>query len=243
MKENANFFTRSFLAKIICSCLCVFMFFAHSCATADFDDQELVYTDDPIKVFDYYPPVAERYEDIYDRFLNGKLIYKPDPSNDERKVELRIADLEDPLNGIFDLSCCGNMENYLSISTGYRKRKRLENASKAEIWFAPRFLIEKELNGTASHFKPIMDNWKQEASVGMFWTWGGWGDMDRYDYLTTENMDNLSKIDLYESWIKSVERVELARVAREVRVGRTAAGDRGRRHDGLLFHVSFVSAT
>jgi len=154
----------------------------------------------PVEISPAIPLVVKGYEDIYDRFLNGKLIYKPDPNSDEGKVELRIADLEDPLNGTFDLSLCGDTGKYLIISTGYRKSKKPENARKAEIWFAPRFLIEKNLGGTAVHFMPIMGNWKQEAPVGMFWTWGGWAADDHdMDYLATENMDNLSKINLYEN--------------------------------------------
>jgi len=206
MKKNTRFSSPSVLSKIICSCLWIWFFglFAYSCTAADFDDQELIYTDEPIKVFDHYPAIAEGYEDIYDRFLNGKLIYRPNPHSDEGKVELRIADLEDPLNGEFDLSRCGDTGKWLSISTGYRKGMKPENSSKVEIWFAPRFLIEKELNGAAAHFMPIMGNWKQEAPVGMFWTWGRWAADDHdMDYLVTENMDNLSKINLYENWKKA----------------------------------------
>jgi len=206
MKKTTGFCKYSFPTKIIRFCLWMWVFgiFAQNCAAADFGDQELIYTDEPIKVFDYYPAVAQGYEDIYDRFLNGKLIYKPDPNSDEGKVELRIADLEDPLNGTFDLSRCGDTGKYLSIATGYRKGKKPENARKVEIWFAPRFLIEKELDGAAAHFNPIMGNWKQEqAPVGMFWTWGSCYDLSDYDYLTNESVGNLSKIDLYENWKKS----------------------------------------
>src|SRR3990167_5901136 len=38
------------------------------------------------------PQLAE-----YPRFLNGKLIYKPNEKNDVGKIELRIADLPNPL--------------------------------------------------------------------------------------------------------------------------------------------------
>lgn len=135
-------------------------------------------------------------------FLNGKLIYTPQDGG--KVIELLISDLWNPLEGTFDLSQCGDTGNYLSISTGYRKGKRPENADKLEIWFAPRFLIEKELTTTASHFQGIYGNWNENAPVGMFWTWGGWNNLDYYHYLTTENMENLSKIDLYENYKKSV---------------------------------------
>jgi GTP-binding protein EngB required for normal cell division len=149
------------------------------------------------------PPVARGYETIYERFLKGTLVYTPRGlnglSNPAGMMTLPIKELANPLEGTFDLSRCGDTGKYLSIATGYRKGKKPENTNKVEIWFAPRFLIEKELNGTAAHFKPIIENWKQEVSVGMFWTWGGWDSMLDYDYLTTENIGNLSKIDLYKS--------------------------------------------
>jgi hypothetical protein len=138
------------------------------------------------------------------RFLNGQLIYKPNKDNDIGKIELRIAGLTNPLEGTFNLSQCGDAREYLSISTGYRKEKKPENANKVEIWFAPRFLVEKEIKGSASHFKAIFPaKWPTTAHVGMFWTWGKSNDLKSYGYLTTENMDNLSKIDLFENYIKS----------------------------------------
>jgi len=196
MKKSTRFSSTSFPNKTIRSYLWMsfFGFFAQNCVAADFGDQELIYTDEPIKVFDHYPAVAQGHEDIYDRFLNGKLIYKPDPNSDEGKVELRIADLEDPLNGTFDLSCCGDIGGkYMSISTGYRKRKNPENATKFEIWIAPRFLIEKELSTMAAHFEDVMNYWVQEeAQVGLFWNWGDWDDLWDHAELIDQSMDELS---------------------------------------------------
>jgi len=126
------------------------------------------------------PQLAE-----YPRFLNGKLIYKPDPNSDEGMVVLPIADLANPLDGEFDLSPCGNAGEHLSIYTGYRKGKRPENKDKVEIWFAPHVLIEKNLAGSASHFKDIMGSWDaSKAPVGTFFTWGGWDNLGWYDYAT-----------------------------------------------------------
>jgi serine/threonine protein kinase len=149
------------------------------------------------------PQIALGHEDVYERFLKGRLIYKPNKENDEGKIELRIADLGNPLEGEFDLSGCGDTGKYLSINTGYRKGKRPENANKTEIWFAPRFLIEKNLSGSASHFKDIMGSWDAStAPVGTFFTWGGWDDLNDYDYATkltweayNDPENNLRKID------------------------------------------------
>lgn len=103
--------------------------------------------------------------------------------------------LDNPLEGTFDLSCCGNAGDYLSISTGYRKKIKPENAKKVEIWIAPRFLIEKDLDTTAAHFKDIMECWEKEFLVGIFWNWGS-DALSSYDYLTTHSMESLSNDDL-----------------------------------------------
>jgi hypothetical protein len=145
------------------------------------------------------PPIARGHEEIYRKFLRGALIYRPNgDGNDAGIVTLPIRDLANPLEGTFNLSSCGNAGSHLSISTGYWKIRRPENAEKVEIWLAPRFLIEKDLDTTAKHFQPIFGNWKESAEVGLFWTWGGWGDIGMYDYLTTQNMDDLSKNNLYD---------------------------------------------
>ena len=147
------------------------------------------------------PEIARGYEEIYRRFSMGKLIYKPDPKSDKGRIEFPISALANPLEGTFDLSQCGDSGKYLSISTGYRKGKKAENASKLEIWFAPRFLIERNLGKTAAHFKTIMSSWSDTtAPVGIFWTWGGWDDLAYYDYLTSGSMDSFSDNNLYEKW-------------------------------------------
>jgi hypothetical protein len=130
----------------------------------------------------------------YPRFLNGKLIYKPDPYSDEGMVVMRIADLANPLDGEFDLSeFGGDAGQYLSINTGYPKGKRPKNKDKVEIWFAPHFVIEENFQGSASHFNDIMAGWNAEAApVGIFWTWGNWRVTDWYDYLITQSFDELS---------------------------------------------------
>jgi len=115
-------------------------------------------------------------------------------------IILPIRELSNPLEGMFDLSRCGDRGKYLSISTGYRKEKKPENTNKLELWIAPRFLIEKEINSTAAHFKPIMSRWNpKKAPIGLFWTWGGWAaDYHDMDYLTNQSMDEISNNSLYE---------------------------------------------
>jgi hypothetical protein len=140
------------------------------------------------------PDVAKGYEEVYLQFLRGKLVYKPDLSSDVGKIEWPIAALANPLGTQFDISGCGDSGRYLSISTGYRKDKKVENANKVEIWLAPRLLIERNLATTASHFRGIMGNW----NVAVFWTSGDWDDLSWFDYLTTNSFDQLSGNKLYE---------------------------------------------
>jgi hypothetical protein len=142
--------------------------------------------------------VGRGNEEIYRRFLNGVLIYRPDGKSDEGRINLPIASLANPLEGTFDLSQCGDTGKHLSISTGYRKVKKAENADKLEIWFTPRFLVEKELQGTASHFQGIFpDKWQNDAPVGIIWSRGDWENRsDNFDYLTTLSMVDISNNNL-----------------------------------------------
>jgi len=137
-------------------------------------------------------------ERIYQLFYNGKLVYKPDPNSDRGKIELPIAALANPLEGKFNLSSCGDAGQYLSINTGYRKGKKAENANKEEIWFVPKFLVERDLATTASHFRPIMDKWT--GPIGIFWTWSGFDNLGWFDYLVTQDMENISSASLNEHW-------------------------------------------
>jgi V8-like Glu-specific endopeptidase len=158
------------------------------------------------------PAVARDHVDIYERFLKGILVYRPDPKSDVGKIELQIADLANPLEGTFDLSRCGDAGKYLSIATGYRKGKIKANASKVEIWIAPRFLIEKNLSGNAKHFTDIMGKWDAtKAPLGAFYTWGGWDDLRWYDSATTQDFDTFSKEDFYGKWYSYIPAPRLAR--------------------------------
>lgn len=139
------------------------------------------------------PEVARGYEEIYRCFYNGKLIF----NNGEGEVVLPISDLSNPLNGRFDLSRCGDAGRYLSIYTGYRKSRNPANDNKIEIWFAPRFLIERELDTTARHFASIIGDWNPANSIGIFWTAGIWDRLDFYDYVTNQKIEELGNNNLF----------------------------------------------
>ncbi len=170
----------------------------------------------------HYNITTQEQIEVFNKFYKGELIYKPDPNSDNGKIELLISGLKHPLKGEFGLSKCGGTEEDLSINMGYRKGKNSKNAKKVEIWFAPRFLIAKDLDTTASHFKPIMDDWKPEQGpLGIFFTWGGRDKLAWYDYLTTESMDELSEGNLFQKYKKSDH------TRRQDLVGRSIFGRRG----------------
>ena len=186
----------------------------------------------PIRVA--IPEVARGYEEIYERFLKGVLIYRPQEGSDVGKIEMPIVNLANPLEGTFDLSSCGDTGQYLSIATGYRKVQTPANANKVEIWFTPRFLVDKEMPQLAQnhHMRAIGGNWDAaRAPIGIFWTWGGWntaGQMAYCDYLTAESMDEIG----LENLLKKYQKRRSAR-------GRVACLRAG----GVVqkFHISFVN--
>jgi hypothetical protein len=93
---------------------------------------------------DGIPQLAEGYEDVYLRFLKGKLVYTPNKDNDEGQIEFPIAALANPLEGTFDLSGCGESAAHLQISTGFRTRVNPENREKIEVWIVPQFVLQRD---------------------------------------------------------------------------------------------------
>lgn len=158
------------------------------------------------------PEYALGYEAIYERFLEGVLIYRPTLGSDIGKVELPIVSLLDPLKSTFDLSQCGETGQYLSISTGYRQKKIAANANKYEIWLTPKFMVENDLDRTAGHYRDIMDKWT--APYGIFYTWGGWEDLTWYDYLIELSPEEISSKDFYENWCQTNRQLVDIRYAR-----------------------------
>ena len=153
------------------------------------------------------PEIARGYEEIYRRFLNGKLIYKPDPNSTTGQLEFPFSSLSNPLEGTFDLSRCGDTGTYLSIATGYRKTKLAANKDKVEIWITPKFVMEKALNTSAKHYGPIMTADKWTSPVGILWTYGNWSETDGdCGYLTNKQFDEISTKNLYENWCESAAR-------------------------------------
>lgn len=70
------------------------------------------------------------------------------------------------------------------------------NAKKAEIWLTPRFLVDKVMPQLAPnhHLRAIVGNWDAaKAPIGILWTWGGWDEAWRCDYLTRGSMDEMAE--------------------------------------------------
>ena len=144
--------------------------------------------------------------ETYRLFVTGVLVYSPIPGDTEGQIFFPIRDLKNPLEDRFDLSLCGEIEEKLSINTGYRKKIREENNGKVEIWFVPRFVVERDLNSLwwwffppspAQHLQAIMgSSWAKDVPIGIFWTWWDWQDPDRYHYSTTMQPEEIKRQDL-----------------------------------------------
>lgn len=155
------------------------------------------------------PAIARGNEEMYTRFMNGKLVYT-DPKT-KAKRDLPIAAMINPetLEGEFNLSGCGDTGQYLSINTGYRKGKKASNSNKVEVWLAPRFLVHQGVTGAGRHLQPVLNEEKwpsARAPLGIFWTRGGWNSTDEmnwYDYLTNRTPCEIASENLYENWKKS----------------------------------------
>ena len=121
------------------------------------------------------------YDAIYKRFLEGILIYRPYGDNsDKGRINMYIRDLVNPLEGIFNLSRCGDAGEHINIFTGYRKDKK--SGYKREICLTPMFVIERDLATTASHYQKIMRSWDTStAPIGVFWNMED-NDLEDYDY-------------------------------------------------------------
>lgn len=148
------------------------------------------------------PQVALGHEKEYQRFLGGTLIYRPKAGSDEGKIEFRVADLSNPLDGEFDLSGCGDASKHLKIATGYKKTKVVNNAAnKAEIFIVPKFLIQHAFaHGQAQHFIEMLSDWKNEWPFAIFWTREKW-DMEDYDYQRRTAAEvHDGKISLYKAY-------------------------------------------
>lgn len=149
------------------------------------------------------------------QFIRGKLIYRPEePSVGESllnllggnfsslkgyPIEFPVGSLLNPLEGEFDLSRIGDIGEYLSIHTGYKKTKKPVSKDKVEIWFVPRFLGQ-----TNPYFQNLFseDKWPADSPIGIFWTWSD-DNLAYYDYLivnTPEFLSNYKNHNLYIKW-------------------------------------------
>ncbi len=137
------------------------------------------------------PEFARGYESIYNRFINGKLIF--DNGEGQRK-DFSFSQFADTLTGEFDLRGLkykyeGNMRDvneYLRIKVGVRTTK--ENEEKTTIWFTPKFMVDRL---TSHPWKGV--NWSSD--VGIFWSWGTY-EIGDFAYLTTTSFDEISSQNL-----------------------------------------------
>lgn len=173
----------------------------------------------PIQKGPSIPAIARGYEDIYQRFLRGVLIYRPTSGSDVGKIELPIASLLNPLESLFDLSRCGDAGKYLSISTGYRRAVNPENSSKWEVFIAPKFLVEAQKATTATHYTPIAnETWT--APYAVIQNYGGWTSLNDFWYNTTITDQEINSQNLNEIFQSEKAEATYVRFRRDLPRGR-----------------------
>ena len=138
------------------------------------------------------PVIAQGYEAVYRRFINGRLVYKG-PAGERSFL---IADIvNSSLEGEFNLngltytsgSTTYNISDYLRIKLGCRTV--IENEAKTTVWLVPQFVAR----AGGGSFSTV--SWTSD--VGIFCTWGQYGLTD-LDYLTTMQFDEISSKNLYD---------------------------------------------
>jgi hypothetical protein len=151
-----------------------------------------------------FPTIAWRNKGTYEKFMGGKLIYRPTKGSEAGQIVMSIAEMinAETLEGQFDLSRCGDVGKYLRISTGYFK-KEITVCNKLEVWLMPKFVLEGALNRSAAPFQPIMKNWTSE--FGIIWNWEG---CCNYAYLVTSTPEDIATKNLYEHFCASKSAME-----------------------------------
>lgn len=148
------------------------------------------------------PDIAIGYKEDFLKFVRCKLICRH-PDNPELSLEIKALESKFNLSGYYSYPP-------FSIYTGYKKELIPENKGRHEIWFVPRFLIEKNLKTTAKHFAPLFERgwfsgikWEKKYPFGIFWTLGTVADLRYFDYLFLDSIENIGSENLYEKWKKS----------------------------------------
>lgn len=92
--------------------------------------------------------------------------------------------MRNPLSGTFDLSGCGDLSEYVQISTGFRRTKNPANKFKVEVWIVPQFVLQKDPRAKA--FYELLQTCGEEhrnKSFAVLCNWGGWDDLSWHDVL------------------------------------------------------------
>jgi hypothetical protein len=142
-------------------------------------------------------------EVIYQIFRNMELIYRPGPRSDEGMIRLPIPMGHNPFKYIFDLSSCGDKDQYVVITNDLERFFTIggENEDKLVVYFGPHFWVNKNIDSLSEPFNAIMTSWEAEqASIGIFWRWSDWNNKGLFNYLTDRPVGELSVGNLYEHW-------------------------------------------
>jgi hypothetical protein len=144
------------------------------------------------------PIVAEGFEDVYRQFLKGKLVFKPNNTNEEPLV-LKISDLENPLFGTFDIAKSGVSAKFFQISTGFRTEFNPSNNGKVEIWIVPQFVLKR--NSRAKIYYDFLLTCKEHTNkpFAVLFNWGGWQDLSWFEITGFSGNEFSSPMEAYKA--------------------------------------------
>lgn len=146
------------------------------------DWYKIIKTDRKFKLSLYPYPHNLEQSCLLNIFMNGEIVYRPNPDSNKGMIRFKISDLANPLEGTIDLSQCGGALKDLSIiNTGYPRGQIGEKPNKLEIWLAPLFLFKKELERTAGYSNDNFSKWKPNTPFGILWAWGNWDNLKLWD--------------------------------------------------------------
>lgn len=151
--------------------------------------------------------LTDKDENTYQTFINGLLIYKPDPESDKGKIVFKMLDfLSSPS---VDLSNWGDAAQYLTITTDPSVFFQTDEMDpKFRILINPNFLIkrfEKDHTSHSTNLNKILVVWNEEtAPIGMFLKEGNWTDPILCDYLVSSSLVEISSKNLYQNWEAAV---------------------------------------
>lgn len=148
------------------------------------------------------PKIALGHEQAYRNFLASKLVYRPTTGSDVNMIELRVANLGDPLDDTFDLSKCGSVSQHLKVVTGLRTGYSPVDSNKLVVRICPHFVAVNFVQTDGDSVDTLCNTiakWNgAKCPIGLFWTAGSSTASYRFVYATDSSPELMARKTLNE---------------------------------------------